>query len=579
MPSSYTPLLRLTLPADGELVGTWGQTVNNGITSLEEAAIAGTVAVPVTDGADTVLTVANGAADQARFNTLRLTGALTAQRNVIVPAASKNYFVRNATTGGFGVQIKTAAGAGVVVPAGAAMLVYCDGVDVLQATSGGSVTVGDINGTPDLILKASGTEYMRITGGGFVAIGPVNLQAVLNVDRNQNLNTTLRIGNSSAGAASATELRLANSASATALFMNGASSADPLGPNSAMLVNASSNGVLAFGANGAERMRINPAGQVMIGTTTPVGKFSVQGAMALNDGDYNIFHTTGGRLILGYEAFTANGGFNLWVQQARPLTFGTATLERMRIDADGNVGIGTIGGALIAAGRKNVALNGTSSSLLELQTGGVWRAYLAGTSGGGAELAATTYIGLTVNGGERARITAAGALSTGVAAPYVDSGGCVSFTNVGTTAAPLYMRNNFAPAGQFWQTGPTSTQAYVVYNNANVGVYMSYGTPGWLNNSDERDKADFVEFVDATTKVNMLRAGLGRYTRDEVGTQRSFLIAQDVQAVLPSAVSVAPNLDDDPEREGFLGLCYTDVIPLLVAAIKELHLRIAALGG
>ena len=75
MPSSYTPSLRLTLPADGELVGTWGQTVNNGITSLEEAAIAGTVAVPVTDGADTVLTVANGAADQARFNTLRFTGA------------------------------------------------------------------------------------------------------------------------------------------------------------------------------------------------------------------------------------------------------------------------------------------------------------------------------------------------------------------------------------------------------------------------------------------------------------------------------------------------------------------------
>ncbi len=32
MPSSFTPSLRLTLPADGELVGTWGQTVNTGIT-------------------------------------------------------------------------------------------------------------------------------------------------------------------------------------------------------------------------------------------------------------------------------------------------------------------------------------------------------------------------------------------------------------------------------------------------------------------------------------------------------------------------------------------------------------------
>ena len=45
MPSAFSPLLRLTLPADGELVGTWGQVVNAGITSLEEAAIAGTAAI------------------------------------------------------------------------------------------------------------------------------------------------------------------------------------------------------------------------------------------------------------------------------------------------------------------------------------------------------------------------------------------------------------------------------------------------------------------------------------------------------------------------------------------------------
>ena len=129
MPSSYTPLLRLTLPADGELVGTWGQTVNNGITSLEEAAIAGTVVVGMAD-ANRVLTVANGATDEARYNTIVTNGALTAQRDLIIPGVSKNYFIRNATAGGFGVQVKTAAGAGVVVPAGQAMLVYCDGVTV-----------------------------------------------------------------------------------------------------------------------------------------------------------------------------------------------------------------------------------------------------------------------------------------------------------------------------------------------------------------------------------------------------------------------------------------------------------------
>jgi hypothetical protein len=47
------------------------------------------------------------------------------------------------------------------------------------------------------------------------------------------------------------------------------------------------------------------------------------------------------------------------------------------------------------------------------------------------------------------------------------------------------------------------------------------------------------------------------------------LIAQDVQRVLPEAV-----------HEGFGGmlhLAYTDVIPLLVAAIHELRDRVAAL--
>jgi len=38
MPRSYTPSLRLVLPVEGELGGTWGGAVNNGITSLVDSA-------------------------------------------------------------------------------------------------------------------------------------------------------------------------------------------------------------------------------------------------------------------------------------------------------------------------------------------------------------------------------------------------------------------------------------------------------------------------------------------------------------------------------------------------------------
>jgi hypothetical protein len=67
---------------------------------------------------------------------------------------------------------------------------------------------------------------------------------------------------------------------------------------------------------------------------------------------------------------------------------------------------------------------------------------------------------------------------------------------------------------------------------------------------------------------------------DDADTRRAFLIAQDVKAVLPEAVT---ELDDEQKT---LILQYTEVIPLLVAAIKEqqalivqLQADVAALKG
>ena len=53
--------------------------------------------------------------------------------------------------------------------------------------------------------------------------------------------------------------------------------------------------------------------------------------------------------------------------------------------------------------------------------------------------------------------------------------------------------------------------------------------------------------------------------------RRSFLIAQDVQKVLPEAVSEVVGQDN----ETYLNMSYTDVIPLLVAGIKELSAKCA----
>ena len=62
MTTAYTSLLGLALPTTGELQGTWGDTVNNSITSLLDTAVAGTTTLS-TDG-DVTLSTTTGAADR-----------------------------------------------------------------------------------------------------------------------------------------------------------------------------------------------------------------------------------------------------------------------------------------------------------------------------------------------------------------------------------------------------------------------------------------------------------------------------------------------------------------------------------
>ena len=103
MTTAYTSLLGLALPVTGELSGTWGDVVNNSITSLLDSAVAGTTNVS-TDG-DVTLTTTTGAANTARKAILLFSGARTALRTVTAPAQSKVYTVINATTGGYAVKL------------------------------------------------------------------------------------------------------------------------------------------------------------------------------------------------------------------------------------------------------------------------------------------------------------------------------------------------------------------------------------------------------------------------------------------------------------------------------------------
>lgn len=139
--ASYTNSLRLTLPVTGTEDGTWGDTVNNGITSLIDTAIAGSAAITMI-AADYTLTSNSGATDEARSMFLVLGGTPGAARNVICPSKSKLYFVKNNTA--YPQTVKTLAGTGITVPnAGTITVLYCNGVNVVDAiTQLSSMTLG-----------------------------------------------------------------------------------------------------------------------------------------------------------------------------------------------------------------------------------------------------------------------------------------------------------------------------------------------------------------------------------------------------------------------------------------------------
>ena len=161
MTTAATSLLGLGLPVSGELSGTWGDTVNNQITSLLDSAVAGTTSLS-TD-ADVTLTTTTLAANQARQAILLCTGARTALRTITAPAQSKVYTVINSTTGGFSVKVVgVGPTTGVTILAGESVTIAWNGSDFVKVSNQGGA--GVFTSVTDSSLTSGRVPYAS-TGG------------------------------------------------------------------------------------------------------------------------------------------------------------------------------------------------------------------------------------------------------------------------------------------------------------------------------------------------------------------------------------------------------------------------------
>jgi len=164
MSSTYSTNLAIELIGTGDQAGTWGTTTNTNLGTLIEQAISGYVTQAITDGADTVITIPNGATGTARNMAIECTGTLTAARNLIVPANKKLYLIYNNTSGGYAVTVKVSGQTGVSVPNGAKVWLVSNGTDIVVATNYmAALTLGTA-----LPVASGGTGATTLTSAGIL---------------------------------------------------------------------------------------------------------------------------------------------------------------------------------------------------------------------------------------------------------------------------------------------------------------------------------------------------------------------------------------------------------------------------
>jgi hypothetical protein len=327
------------------------------------------------------------------------------------------------------------------------------------------------------------------------------------------------------------------------------------------------NGSGVFG----ERMRITSAGQVAIGATSNLNNFTIKSSSdTITAGGLSFQSRTA---VTNYIAMGLNSSNDFEIQ-----TWTTPSwLTRIYIKNDGNIGIGKtpeaistfrtldIQGSTGAGIRLSDATNATNLQ----STGGDF--YINNISSGVIYF----YNGNT----ERMRITSTGNLN------FNTAGSGTAYINVnqptGNDGGFLYYRNNVIK----WQHAldnsdnmvfysyPLSANAYKINSNGTATLYGALTQ----NASDRRLKNNITNIPNALDKIKTLNGVTFTWENEIYKTDKTNdigVIAQEIQSVLPDAVTLAP-FDIDSEGnsksgENYLTVYYEKLIPLLIEGIKEL---------
>lgn len=515
MTTGATGQLGLALPVQGELSGTWGNTVNNGITEYVNIAISGTLSF----AGDGAITLANTTGDAsatnigsttAQYMAIRVTGTLTTTKIITAPSYSKTYVVDNAATGG-SVTFKASGQTGVSIAVGEKALVFFNGTDYVKVSSTASTGVTSFSaGTTGLTPSTSTTGAVTLAGTLAVANGGTgtttpSLVAGANVTITGTWpNQTVASTGGGSGVSSVT-------------------ASSPLASSGGATPNISFTGTLPV-ANGGTGQTSYTNGQLLIGNTT--GNTLTKATLTAGSG-ISITNGTGSITIASTGASAA-----------------TPTV------------LGTVYGSTPSSGHMAaLGLNaGASQTTGELNAAVGYNALVANTTAG-----YNTAIG-------------AGALSA------LNTTGSTYNTAVGATAGNNVTTGTynaiFSTAGSPVFNVTTESNRLVMGHTSVTNAYVQVA---WTVVSDARDKTNFAAIPHGLDFVKQLQPCAYQFkkSRDDDtphGNKRYGFKAQDILA-LEGNDAVIIDIEDT-NRLKYNGEA---LVPVLTKAIQELCAQVETL--
>jgi hypothetical protein len=368
-----------------------------------------------------------------------------------------------------------------------------NGPDGRFLASASDVQIGTYGGSP-LSFYTNSTEKMRIDTSGSVGIGTSSPSAPLNVYN-----------------ASNPYAKFADAAN----YLNVGVVTSNYG-----VINSSLP--ISFQVSDVERMRIDSAGNVGIGTASPQQQIHVYrnttdgtsaAIKAQNAGasaSYALFDATAGSVetvLYSDAAGNALGvaGASLRTVTNHPLIFGTNNTERARIDTSGNL------------------LVGTTTNL-------IWNT--------------TNLTGCVIGGNS--------------------SSGGFSSIQVSRASDLCLLLNRLTSDGQIQAFARQGTQ---------VGeITVTTSSTSYNTSSDYRLKENIADADDAGSKIDAIK--VRQYDWKVDGSHQDYgMVAQELMTVAPEAVS------GDPESDEMMGVDYSKLVPMMLKEIQSLRARVAQLEG